>query len=76
MENQRLPGGRFFIAADDDVLGALMNLGIGENLPKFKNTEGLERFVVNVYRGTKRPQSLFTLSELRWYLFSKFNLKL
>ena len=38
VENQRLPGGRFFIAADDDVLGALMNLGIGENLPKLKNT--------------------------------------
>ena len=63
---------KVFMAADDDVLGALLNLGIGENLPKLETLEALERFVVNVYCGPKRPQSIFTLSELRWYLFSKF----
>ena len=60
------------MAADDDVLGASINLGIGENLSKLETLEALERFVVNVYGGPKRPQSICTLSELRWYLFSTF----
>ena len=58
--------------ADDDVITALANLGKVQNLPTLEKLEALARFVIQVYGGAKCPQSISMLSDLRWYLFSKF----
>lgn len=64
-----------FITADNDTLYAFSRLGIGDALPSLGILEVVERFVVSLYGGTKCPKNITSLSDLRWYLFSKFQLE-
>ena len=59
-----------FLKSDDTVLTALTQLGNGEQHPSLITLEDIERFVVNTYAKNK-DFGLTTLSQLRWYLFSK-----
>ena len=60
-----------FVTADDAILSALSNLGQCEALPDLFTITNIERFVVKVY-GDKKRTDVDTLSQLRWFLFSKF----
>ena len=42
-----------------------------KNLPDLETVEALERYIINVYR-PKQTDSLKSLSQLRWYFFSKY----
>ena len=61
-----------FMKAGNEVLNAFTKLGIREDLPTLETLEILEGFVVTLYGGLKHPQNINSLSDLRWYLFSKF----
>jgi len=41
-------------------------------MPTLRTIERLGRWVVTAYGGSKCPATVKTISELRWYLFSKF----
>ena len=59
-----------FIKSYDAALTALTQLGNGEQLPSLITLEDIKRFAVNTYAKNK-DFVLTTLSQLRWYLFSK-----
>ena len=61
-----------FYNSDMLILSALANLGKGDHLPDLNTLEQLERFVVNAYGG--KQYDVDTLPQLRWYLFSKYQL--
>ena len=46
--------------------------GNSERLPCLEVLESLEKWIVVCYGGTKRPGTIETISQLRWYLYSKF----
>ena len=50
-------------------------LGRDEHLPKLDVLEALERWIVIAYGGNKRPDTINTIPQLRWYLFSKSQLE-
>ena len=65
----------YFIKADEKVLDVFARLGLGENLPSLETLESLEEFVVGLYGGKNHPSNIRSLADMRWYLFSKFQLE-
>lgn len=47
-------------------------LGQNVHLPNLDTLETLEKWVVVAYGGNKRPVTVQTIPQLRWYMFSKF----
>lgn len=63
---------KFFMKAEDYVLHALSKLGEREDLPDLITLEHIEHFIVNAYGDGKKTCEITTLSQLRWFLFSKY----
>ena len=61
-----------FMESNSKTLNALSLLGSSESLPTLDVLDELESFVVQTYIGDKCPEHINTISELRWYQFSKF----
>ena len=58
------------IESSDEELAALQKLGESEELPTEDMILGLEAFTMRLYRQNV-PHSVKSLSDMRWYLFSK-----
>ena len=58
------------IESSDEELAALQKLGESEELPTEDTILGLEAFTMRLYRQNV-PHSVKSLSDMRWYLFSK-----
>ena len=58
------------IASSDEELAALRNLGESEELPTEDMILGLDAFTMRLYCQNV-PHSVKSLSDMRWYLFSK-----
>ena len=63
-----------FMKCDSKILTALSDLGTSQNLPRLETLEALEYFVVQLYGGDKLPSHIQSLPQLRWHLYSKYQL--
>ena len=59
---------------DSKILTALSDLGTSQHLPRLETLEALEYFVVQLYGGDKLPNHIQSLPQLRWHLYSKYQL--
>lgn len=61
---------KLFMKIDESVINALATLGNTVSLPNIQTLEHIERFVALQYGG--ESHNIYNLSNLRWFLFSKF----
>ena len=65
---------RNFNSSSDDVLDAFSQLGSPDSSILNETTAKLQIYVMNLYC-EKRPSSIKTIGELRWYMFTKRQLE-